>query len=142
MGAQRTIVRVVFDTNIVISALLFRGEVGWLVDHWRSGASIAVISRPVANEFLRVLHYAKFGLSELQIEAVASLYLPYAERIDVDPYAGQLPQCRDPGDQMFLALAEAGRADVLVTGDADLLAMQGRIRCAIETPTAYRTRFP
>jgi putative PIN family toxin of toxin-antitoxin system len=88
------------------------------------------------------MHYPKFGLSEAQIEAVASLYLPYAERIDVDPDAALVPQCRDPGDQMFLALAEAGGADVLVTGDQDLLDMQGRVRCAVETPAAYRSRFP
>lgn len=142
MGAGPAVVRVVFDTNTVISALLFRGELSWLVEHWRSGASIPLISRPVANELLRVLHYPKFALSESQIEAAASLYLLFAERVDIDAGAVSTAQCRDPADQMFLALAEYGRADVLVTGDRDLLFMQSRIRCAIETPAAYRARFP
>ena len=92
--------------------------------------------------FLRVLSYPKFGLSELQIEAIASSYLPYAERIDVDPSTVQVPQCRDPADQMFLVLAEVGRADVLVTGDRDLLSMQGQVRFAVEAPAAFRVRFP
>ncbi|MGZ9067162.1 MAG: putative toxin-antitoxin system toxin component, PIN family [Burkholderiales bacterium] len=142
MGAGSIIVRVVFDTNTVVSALLFRGELSWLVEHWRSGASVALISRPVANELLRVLHYPKFALSESQIEVIVSLYLPSAERIDVDADAVALPQCRDPRDQMFLALAEVGRADVLVTGDRDLLDMQRQVSCEVETPAAYRARFP
>ena len=142
MGAGPAVVRVVLDTNTVISALLFRGELSWLVEHWRSGASIPLISRPVANELLRVLHYPKFALSESQIEAAASLYLPLAERVDVDAGDVSTAPCRDPADQMFRALAEYGRADVLVTGDLDLLFMQSSIRCAIETPAAYRARFP
>jgi uncharacterized protein len=141
VGAHSAITRVVFDTNTVISALLFRGQLSWLVEHWRSGLSITLISRPVANELLRVLHYPKFALSEPQIEALASLYLPYAERIEVDPTAVTVPQCADPGDQMFLELVEAGRADVLITGDRDLLSMRGRIDGAIETPATFRKRF-
>jgi putative PIN family toxin of toxin-antitoxin system len=81
-------------------------------------------------------------LSVSQIEAAASLYLPFAERVDIDAGAASKVTCRDPADQMFVTLAEYGRADVLVTGDEDLLSMQGQMRCTIETPAAYRVRFP
>lgn len=141
MGAKPELIRVVFDTNTVISALLFRGELSWLVDHWRSGVSTILLSRAVANELLRVLHYSKFGLSEAQIEASAALFLPFAQRIEIDAGALSVPQCRDPADRMFLALADAGRADVLVTGDKDLLILQGQTRFVIETPAEYRARF-
>ena len=100
-----------------------------------------LVSRATAHELLRVLSYPKFALSEPQIEAFSALYLPFAERVQVDEHAWSFPQCRDPADHMFLALAEAGRADILVSGDDDLLAMQGRMRCVIETPAQYRARF-
>ena len=133
--------RVVFDTNTVISALLFGGALSWLVQHWHSRVSVPLVSRATAGEFLRVLHYPKFGLSDAEIETFAARYLPLAERVHVDEAALVLPDCRDPKDRMFLALAEAGRADVLVTGDGDLLALRGQTRFPVETAEQYRARF-
>jgi len=49
--------RVVFDTNTVISALLFRGSVAWLVTHWQSKTITPLASQETAQEFLRVLAY-------------------------------------------------------------------------------------
>ena len=134
-------IRVVFDTNTVISALLFGGGLSWLVDHWRSGAAVTLVSRATANELLRVLRYPKFGLSDDNIEVFAARYLPFAERIEVDESAFALPACRDPNDRMFLALAGAGRADTLVTGDDDLLILRGNTQFSIETPEQYHGRF-
>ena len=54
--------RVVFDTNTAISALLFGRSLAWLVDHWRSRVAVPLVSRATADEFLRTLHYPKFGL--------------------------------------------------------------------------------
>ena len=141
MGAEQGVMRAVFDTNTVVSALLFGGTLSWLVEHWRSRVSVPLVSRATAGEFLRVLHYPKFGLTAAESEAFAARYLQFAERIDVDEGALVLPQCRDPEDRMFLALAEAGRADVLVTGDDDLLVLRGQTRFALETPEQYRARF-
>ena len=90
---------------------------------------------------LRVLRYPKFGLSDSQIEVFAARYIPFAERVEVDDSALALPDCRDPKDRMFLALAEAGQANVLVIGDNDLLALQGQTRFQVETPAQYRARF-
>lgn len=141
MGAGQGVTRVVFDTNTVVSALLFGGALSWLVEHWRSRVSVPLVSRATAGEFLRVLHYPKFGLSDAQTEAFAARYLPFAERVDIDEGALVLPDCRDPEDRMFLSLAEAGHADVLVTGDDDLLALREQTRFTVETPEQYRARF-
>lgn len=48
-----------------------------------------------------------------------------------------LPRCRDPHDQIFLELAEAGSAQWLVTGDRDLLALQGQMKCRITTAAEF-----
>ena len=134
-------IRVVLDTNTVISALLFGGDLSWLVDHWRCDAAVPLVSRATAGELLQVLRYPKFGLSEANIEVFAARYLPFAERIEVDESVLALPACRDPNDRIFLALAHAGRADVLVTGDNDLLGLRGETRFPIEKPQQYRGRF-
>ena len=133
--------RVVFDTNTIVSALLFRGAASWLVGHWQSGEVTPMISRETARELLRVLAYPKFGLSPAQAEAVATRYLRYAERVECAGEDASLPLCRDPNDQTFIRLAGAGRADLLVSGDKDLLDLRGTTPFVIETLTEYRRRF-
>lgn len=133
--------RVVFDTNAIISALLFRGAASWLVNHWQSGEVTPLISRETARELLRVLAYPKFGLTSVQMEVAAAHYLRYAERIECDVVDTDLPLCRDPNDQMFIRLAGAGRADILVSGDKDLLDLRGMTAFVIETLAEYRRRF-
>lgn len=133
--------RVVFDTNTIVSALLFRGVTSWLVGHWQSGEATPLISRETARELLRALAYPEFSLSPAQAEAVATRYLRFAERVEFAGEDNSLPLCRDPDDQVFIRLAVAGRADLLVSGDKDLLDLRGATPFAIETPTEYRRRF-
>ncbi len=131
--------RVVFDTNVVLSALLFTyGRLSWLVGHWQAGNCAALASRATAEELARILAYSKFRLTgEEQLEALAN-YLPFCEAVEITRSCPIL--CRDPKDQPFLDLAQSGRADFLVTGDNDLLALAGQTDFAIETPEAYRHR--
>jgi uncharacterized protein len=133
--------RVVFDTNIVISALVFTtGRLAWLRAHWRERRSIAIVSRVTVSELQQVLGYRKLNLSfEDQFELLGD-YLPYCETVEVLSACPVL--CRDPKDQPFLDLAQSGKADLLVTGDEDLLVMAGQTGFLIEGPEAYKQRFP
>ena len=131
--------RVVFDTNTVISALLFgHGQLSWLRDHWRSNEVFALVSRPTVEELIRVLAYPKFNLDKVEIEALLADYLPFTEAVSVSSQA-QSPQCRDADDQMFVDLAIQGEANVLVTGDRALLAMDFGV--AVESAADYRCRL-
>ena len=135
--------RVVLDSNVVVSALLFRhGELAWLRASWQSRQFIPLASRATIEEILRVIGYEKFRLGKAQLGEVAALYLPHVEIITVTASARRkLPVCRDPGDQEFLALANAGNADVIVTGDKALLELAAKTRFEIENPAAFRQRF-
>jgi putative PIN family toxin of toxin-antitoxin system len=72
----------------------------------------------------RVLSYPKFNLDAEEQQELLADFLPYAEVIKLPEKWPQLPACRDEKDQMFLVLAHIGKAETLVTGDADLLAMR------------------
>lgn len=134
--------RVVFDTNTVISALLFRGKLRNLVDHWQQASITPLICEQTRTEFLRVLSYPKFKLCSSQIETLASRYLPYTETVDVlEQAVKHLPECRDNKDQIFLELAFIGKADILVTGDADLLVLKEQIPFNILPPAEYMHGF-
>lgn len=131
--------RIVFDTNVVISAIAFTGgSLAWLRAHWRERCTVNLVSHATVAELKRVLDYSKLKLNaEKQFELLGD-YLSYCETIDVEERC--LIVCRDAKDQMFLDLAQSGKADVLVTGDGDLLALAGRTEFVIETPEEYRRR--
>jgi putative PIN family toxin of toxin-antitoxin system len=131
--------RVVFDTNVVLSALLFPlGRLAWLRAHWRESGAVPLISPATVRELTRVLGYPKFRLTEQYRLELLAMYIPYCESFDP---ADKCPiECRDWKDQSLLDLAHSGKADLLVTGDADLLALAGQTAFIIESPEAYRLR--
>ena len=86
MGAEAqrvNVPRVVLDTNVLVSALVFGGG-HWqrLRQAWQGGRFVPLVSRPTASELLRVLAYPKFKLSESEQERLLADYLPYAEAIE------------------------------------------------------------
>ena len=98
-----------------------------------------LVSRATADELIRILAYPKFRLTaDEQMEALDG-YIPFCEAIAIMKSCPVY--CRDAKDQQFLDLAESGKADALVTGDDDLLALAGPQAFLIETPEAYRRRF-
>jgi putative PIN family toxin of toxin-antitoxin system len=131
--------RVVFDTTTVVSALLFaNGRLAWLRQHWREEGCTPLLSRATAAELTRVLGYPKFRLSQDERRELLAEYLPYCEVIEKIE-RGKLV-CRDVNDQPFLDLSQNGKADLLVSGDKDLLVLAGQTEFLIETPEAYRRR--
>jgi putative PIN family toxin of toxin-antitoxin system len=135
----RPIPRVVFDTNTVVSALVFTtSRFAWMREHCRKGGCRPLVSRATVQEVVRVLAYSKFKLSAERCLELQSDYFPYSEKVATVERCSIV--CRDPKDQQFLDLAHSGKADVLVTGDEDLLALAGQTEFVIETPEAYRRR--
>ena len=135
--------RVVLDTNVVVSALLFeRGRMAWIRGLWFDGRIIPLINRSTVQELVRVLAYPKFALDADDVEAALEAYVPYATTVTVaGPVSGHLPRCRDSHDQPFLNLAAAGHAQVLVSGDRALLELAGRTPFAVEAPERFGARF-
>ncbi len=116
--------RAVFDTNIVLSALLFSsGRLAPLREIWRRQCAVPLICKATAEELLRVLTYPKFGLAASEQEDLLADYLPYCETVVLPATLPLVPDCRDPRDTVFLHLAAAAKANWLVTGDADLLVL-------------------
>jgi putative PIN family toxin of toxin-antitoxin system len=131
--------RVVFDTNTVLSALLFdSGRLAWLRQHWRHGTHTPLACRETVLELTRVLAYPKFRLTPQDREELLTDYLPFCELIRLTRRCPA--KCRDSKDQPFLDLAQSGNIMSLITGDRDLLALAGKTSFSIETPESYRQR--
>lgn len=131
--------RVVLDTNVVVSALLFRaGRVAWLREAWQKGKVVPVVTRETVEELLRVLEYPKFRLAAEDRQELLGDFLPFAEVAASPEKPVRLPVCRDPADEIFLRAAAEGKVDALVTGDADLLVLAGQTGFSILAPEALR----
>lgn len=129
--------RLVLDTNIVLSALLFStGRLAWVRHAWQHQQLQPLVCRETVSELLRVLAYPKFDLSADEQKDLLADYLPYADVVTLPTPWPDLPVCSDPKDQMFLVLDHVGSADALVTGDVAILAVRdafpGRILTAQE----------
>lgn len=119
MGAEQ-VARVVLDTNVLVSAILFGGTPGRLVALWQTGRIRAYASPPIVAEYLRVLAYPRFELTPPEIEYL--LYgqiLPYFELVDPPPGPAVIRE--DPSDDMFLLCAVEARAHAIISGDRHLL---------------------
>ena len=130
--------RVVLDTNVVLSALRFTGgSLTRIRTAWRGGTIVPLASAATIAELIRALMYPKFALSELEQRELLGDYLPMCESVVIRDPLDHLPRCRDPHDQIFLELAEVGNAQWLVTGDRDLLALEGQVKCKISTAAEF-----
>ena len=132
--------RVVIDTNVVLSALLFKsGAMAPIRDAIQRGACVPVVSRETAEELIRVLAYPKFELDTAQQQTILAEYLPHCETLPQPKTRAKLPKCRDEDNQPFLLLAAASGADVLVTVDKDLQARQRQVKFRILSPGEFLT---
>jgi putative PIN family toxin of toxin-antitoxin system len=136
MGQKIEPLRVVLDTNVLVSALLFGGRVGSLCTLWKVGRIIPLVSKDTFSEFRKVLSYPKFRLSQREIRTLLNEeILPFVEPVEIaKPCPGI---CRDPHDDMFLAVAADGNARYLVTGDRDLLELRNHGTTQIVTVAEF-----
>ncbi len=130
--------RVVLDTNVLVSGLAYPGSVpGRILDAWRQGALGVVMSRHILDEMVRVLPKLSHNKRNLaEIRGLADDYLLKAEI--VEPCSGLEVDLRDKTDQPVLGTLRSAHADYLITGDKDLLALAGRY--PIVTPAAFWER--
>jgi putative PIN family toxin of toxin-antitoxin system len=127
----------VFDTNVVLSALVFRNAATRLRHAWQHGACLPLVSPSTVEELLRVLAYPKFHLSADDQHELLADYLPWTHAVRIPQPPPSIPDCRDPFDAPFLHLAVIGRAKALITGNRDLLALKGKTTFAILTPSEF-----
>lgn len=117
--------RIVADTNIVLSGLLWPGPPRQLIDRAREGIITLHTSVVMLAEFAEVIGRGKFAL-RIQRAGVsaASLVEDYRRlAVLVEPQALPAPVSRDVDDDQVLAAALAARAAVIVSGDEDLLTL-------------------
>lgn len=134
-----TPLRVVLDTNVYVSRYLRPESVpghavarAWTETH-------ALISGPALRELHEVLNRPKFAryIKGTTLEVFVRRVSRSSETVQI-PFP--IRACRDPRDDKFLEIAVHGRADLIITGDADLLALNPFQGVEIVTPASFLAR--
>jgi uncharacterized protein len=136
----RRLIRAVLDTNVLISALLFSGNLSSLVTLWKNQSFIPLLSKPTCKELVRVLAYPKFCLTHSEIQSLLFEHLlPFVEMVKVRHRSKSMR--RDPSDNKFLDCAVSGKAPYLITGDKALLDLKEYQSVRIVTPAIFLVRL-
>ncbi|MBK7178378.1 MAG: putative toxin-antitoxin system toxin component, PIN family [Chloroflexi bacterium] len=114
--------RIVADTNVLVSAAIKPN--GRFAIHLRQGTFQLLVSDAVLDEMIDVLNRPRLRRKYNLTPQYIHLYLHLIRlRSDYVTPTETITACRDAKDNKFLELATAGQADLLVTNDADLLAL-------------------
>lgn len=136
--------RLVLDTNVVAAGLLWEGPANRLVEEAFSGRIELATSPALLVELEGIFPRAKFARQiAKQPHTIAGLVLRYAELaklVHPEPIAPVV--LRDPDDDHVLACALAAQADLIVSGDSDLLNLKSYQRIPIVNPVEALKRLP
>ena len=128
-------IKVVLDTNAVLSALLFnQSSLAWLRIEWQSGKLQPLASKATIAELIKTLNYPKFKLTNVEQQDLLADYLPYVSTVGQVKSLKAKNVCRDLHNVIFLELSLTGSAQYLVTGDKDLLEFKAQFGFEIITP--------
>jgi uncharacterized protein len=114
-------VRVVIDTNVMVSALIANGKPRRLVARLLAHHSV-VSSMEMLDELAEVLSREKFGLAQAQVDRYLSIYIGNCEVVTLRSKVRAVAE--DPDDDVVLGTAANGNAGYIVTGDRHLLSLK------------------
>jgi len=137
------LIRAVVDTNILISGVIKpERATGEILRRLRDGEFVLLYTEPLLAELAEVINRPrirqKYGLGSEDIETVLALILLRGEPIDP---TRRVEICRDPKDNMILEAAVAGQADMITSGDFDLLSLREFAGMPIISPAEFLQRL-
>jgi putative PIN family toxin of toxin-antitoxin system len=132
-------VRIVIDTNVLVSGLFFGGLPGQILEAWKDENLTLVVSPAILEEYFRVGHVLASKYQGVDLDPLLALIAMHAAIIDAPEISHGI--CEDPDDDKFMDCAVAGGACVVVSGDKHLRAVSGWQGVDVMTPRAFVERY-
>ena len=131
--------RVVVDTNVFVSSF-FGGNPRKIVDLWKSGQVTICLSKPIIDEYVEVLQ--RLGLqNERELGELLNLFAHGFHVL----FSANTPELHlvkeDPDDDKFIECAVALKADFVISGDKNLIAIKDYMSIRIVTPKEFLDSF-
>jgi len=131
--------RIVLDTNVLISGIYFSGPPGKILEAWHSRKLQLCVSLEILEEYLNVAERLANRYAGVEYEGILGLIVQNAELVQ----AADLPEpvSEDPDDDKFLACALASNTRIIISGDSDLLKVSGYADIRVLTPKGFISEF-
>ena len=127
--------KIVLDTNVLVSGIFFSGPPADILRAWSRGKFRLVLSPEILDEYTRVSAELAEKFPDINIRRILDLVVVRSEVCS--PAA--LPQrvCEDPHDDKFFAAALDSRAKIIISGDKHLLRVSGYQGVSVLTPRQF-----
>jgi putative PIN family toxin of toxin-antitoxin system len=132
--------KLVIDNNVLISAALLNNSIPDLAFKKAKAAGILLSSTDTVKELSRIIIKEKFN-KYTSIETRLEFLLEFKELTTNILVIHNVTICRDPRDNIYLSLALSGKADAIITGDADLLTLHPFCNIPIVTPKFFLDEY-
>ena len=132
-------IRIVADTNILVSATIAKGNQYELLKKAKLGSFRLVISPQIITELKGVISRPKFGFSNEQVEDVLKQILSISEVVITTSKIDAVKN--DPPDNRIIEAAIDGKASCIVSGDKDLLRLKKFKEIKIVTTRKFLEKF-
>ena len=136
MGKKK-IIRIVVDTNVIVSGLLFDGIPGKIIEAFKRNDVQLLITSDIVNEYIKVLSYPKFELTEDDINYLLYRILLPRSKVVSNVTQEDVIIAQDPSDDKFLLCSSEGMADYLISGDTHLTSLGKFQETIIVTPAEF-----
>ena len=131
--------KVVLDTNVLISSIFFSGPPLQILKAWRKADVQFVISPEIIEEYLRVSRVLADQFPSVEINPILTLIITHSEIVQPQVLDRQI--CQDPDDDKFLACALSSDTKIIISGDKHLLKLKEHCGITILTPRAFLDQF-
>jgi putative PIN family toxin of toxin-antitoxin system len=132
-------VRVVLDTNVLISGVFFGGPPGSVLELWREGAIQIVLSPEIFDEYSRVGARLGETYAGMDVGPFLQLLAAKSDMVRVPPLQEGITD--DPDDDKFFACARAAGVELIISGDSHLKNASGWQNIQVVTPAAFVRRI-
>ena len=130
--------RVVIDTNILISGVFFGGPPEKILKAWHGGELQLVVSPEILEEYYEVCERISVRYPDIDIARILLLIAHNSQVLDAPPLSEQVS--RDADDDKFLACAIASGTQIIISGDSDLLTVSDYESVQVVTPRDFVDR--
>ena len=127
--------RVVLDTNVLMSAVFFGGAPEKVLRAWQAGRLELAVSPEIVEEYLATAAVLSARYPSIVLEPILALIAQNAGIRESQPLPDQV--CSDPDDDKFLACALASRADYVISGDKALRKVSGYGNVLVVSPRQF-----
>ncbi len=127
--------RIVLDTNVLMSGIFFGGAPGNILHAWKVGQISLAASPEIIEEYVATAEALSTRYESIPLEPILAHIVRYSDLWQSPPLAEQV--CSDPDNDKFLACALASGAESVVSGDKALQRVSGYRNIRVVSPRQF-----